>query len=229
MPRVRVSSRGTYTVSTVTTAGFAPLDPRGAVLGDEVFARIGAAILDGTLEPGEHLRDHDLAQRLGVSRTPVREALQRLERTGLVEVAPNRYTRVSIPDAKVLGDTHEFLVHLMGSVSRMVVARASDAELADVIDLMDAVIDASGSDDLLGILETSTQLFERMTYVADNRAVLRVMREGELAIRRSLAGWRPVIACPINRTERYLLLRSALVARDGDEADRALRALHGVA
>src|SRR6478752_2512141 len=75
------------------TVPFSPLDPRGTVLGDEVFARLGEAILDGQLAPGERLRDHELAQRLGVSRTPVREALQRLERTGLVEVSPNRYTR----------------------------------------------------------------------------------------------------------------------------------------
>ena len=68
----------------------APLVPRGTVLGDEVYARLGEAILDGSLAPGERLRDHDLAEWLGVSRTPVREALQRLERVGLVEVSPHR-------------------------------------------------------------------------------------------------------------------------------------------
>lgn len=213
----------------MTSVGFSPLDPRGAVLGDEVYARIGAAILDGTLEPGEHLRDHELAERLGVSRTPVREALQRLERTGLVEVAPNRYTRVSIPDAKALADTHEFLIHLMGAVSRMALTRASDAELAELLELTDRVTEASRSDDLLGILDSSGKLFERMTHIADNAAVLRVMREGELAIRRSLAGWSPLIACPINRTEGYERFRAALEARDAEEADRALRALHGAA
>ena len=77
------------------TKPFGPLEPRGAVLGDEVYALLGEAILDGRLPAGERLRDQELAERLGVSRTPVREALQRLERTGLVEVAPNRYTRVS--------------------------------------------------------------------------------------------------------------------------------------
>ncbi len=68
----------------------------GVSLSDEVYARIGAAILDGTLAPGERLRDVDIATQLGISRTPVREALQRLERFGLVEVAVGRYTRVSV-------------------------------------------------------------------------------------------------------------------------------------
>jgi DNA-binding GntR family transcriptional regulator len=191
-----------------------------------VYARIGEAILDGTLQPGEHLRDHELAARLGVSRTPVREALQRLERSGLVEVAPNRYTRVSVPHAKALTDTHEFLVHMMGNVSRLALGRCSDDELADLVQLMDSVIAASRSDDLLGILDASAAMFERLTYAADNAAILRVMREGELAIRRSLAGWRPVIACPINRSAMYEQFRDAVAARDGDEAERLLRELH---
>lgn len=210
----------------MTIADLAPVDPRGAVLGDEVYARIGEAILDGTLQPGEHLRDHDLAARLGVSRTPVREALQRLERSGLVEVSPNRYTRVSIPDPKALIDTHEFLVHLMGTVSRLALRRCSDAELAQMVELADAVILASRSDDMLGILDTSGVLFERLTYAADNSAILRVMREGELAIRRSLSGWRPTIVCPIDRSDRYERFRDAVATRDCDGAERLLRELH---
>lgn len=215
-----------YTDRTVTIADFAPVDPRGAVLGDEVYARIGEAILDGTLQPGEHLRDHELAARLGVSRTPVREALQRLERAGLVEVAPNRYTRVSIPNPKVLADTHEFLVHLMGNVTRLALPRCTDDELAEVVVLMDAVIDASRADDMSGMLRSSSAVFERLTYIADNAAILRVMREGELAIRRSLAAWRPAISCPIDRSAAFERFRDALAARDGDEAERLLRALH---
>ena len=62
----------------VMTTPFAPLEPTGAVLGDEVYALLGEAILDGRLSAGERLRDQELAERLGVSRTPVREALQRL-------------------------------------------------------------------------------------------------------------------------------------------------------
>ena len=69
-----------------------------SLLRDDVYVRLRDAIVDGTFTPGEQLRDGDLAQWLGVSRTPVREALQRLERAGLVEVSPHRYTRVSHPN-----------------------------------------------------------------------------------------------------------------------------------
>jgi DNA-binding GntR family transcriptional regulator len=206
-----------------------PVDPRGTVLGDEVYAAIGEAILDGRLKPGEHLRDQELARWLGVSRTPVREALQRLERTGLVEVAPNRYTRVTMPDQGLIGETHEFVVLLIGNIVRLAVHRMSDEELEDVLSQLDRVIAASRADDRLGIIDGSARLFETMTVLAQNRPFVRVMREAELVIRRNLSGWHPFIECPVQRTEGYEEFRAALVARDGDRAERALRAQHGLA
>jgi DNA-binding GntR family transcriptional regulator len=65
------------------------------LLRDQAYARLRDAILSGTLEPGEQLRDSELAEWLGLSRTPIREALARLEEYGLVETKPNSYTRVA--------------------------------------------------------------------------------------------------------------------------------------
>lgn len=65
------------------------------LLRDEVEARLRAAIIDGTLAPGEQLRDQEIAAQLGVSRTPVREALLELSRSGLVRTLPGRSTVVA--------------------------------------------------------------------------------------------------------------------------------------
>lgn len=62
---------------------------------EEVGARLREWILSGRLEPEELIRDVEIASRLGVSRTPVREAIVQLEREGLVEVLPGRWTRVA--------------------------------------------------------------------------------------------------------------------------------------
>ncbi len=64
---------------------------------EEAYAALKDWIVDGILKPGEKLRDQDLAEKLGTSRTPVREALRRLEDEGLVETSLNRWTRVSSP------------------------------------------------------------------------------------------------------------------------------------
>jgi DNA-binding GntR family transcriptional regulator len=204
------------------------IEPRGTVLCDEVDSRLGEAILDGRLAPGERLRDQELAEWLGVSRTPVREALQRLARTGLVEVSPNRYTRVSIPDPALLKETHEFAVLMLGNIVRLAVVRSTDHELAALIEQLDDVIAASRADDRLGIIDRSATLFGTLTHSARNRAYVVVMREAEFVIRRNLAGWHPYIECPIRRSEAYEDFRAALLARDADRAERALRAQHGL-
>jgi DNA-binding GntR family transcriptional regulator len=75
---------------------------RRALLRDDVYVRLREAIVDGTLTPGEQLRDQELAAWLGVSRTPVREALMRLGQAGLVHTAPGRSTTVATLDARVI-------------------------------------------------------------------------------------------------------------------------------
>ena len=75
---------------------------RRALLRDDVYTRLRDAIVDGTLTPGERLRDQELAAWLGVSRTPVREALLQLGQAGLVLTAPGRSTTVATLDARTL-------------------------------------------------------------------------------------------------------------------------------
>jgi DNA-binding GntR family transcriptional regulator len=65
------------------------------LLRDTAYAALCDAIVDGTLSPGEALHDDDLCGWLGLSRTPVRDALNRLEQEGLVETAPQRFTQVA--------------------------------------------------------------------------------------------------------------------------------------
>jgi DNA-binding GntR family transcriptional regulator len=71
-----------------------------SLLRDDAFRAIRDAIVDGTLAPGERLNDAELCAWLGVSRTPVREALARLEQAGLVHTKPGRFTVVSPLDVR---------------------------------------------------------------------------------------------------------------------------------
>jgi DNA-binding GntR family transcriptional regulator len=82
------------------------------LLRDVVFEKMLAAIVDGTLEPGERLNDDQLVKWLGVSRTPVREAIAQLHTYGLVEIEANRFTRVSARDDVVYAEATQFLAGL---------------------------------------------------------------------------------------------------------------------
>jgi len=75
-----------------------PHDPERvdrALLRDTAYVKLCEAIVDGTLQPGESLHDTELCAWLGLSRTPVRDALTRLRDEGLVDMAAQRFTRVS--------------------------------------------------------------------------------------------------------------------------------------
>ena len=208
------------------SAPFVPLEPSRAVLGDVVYARLGEAILDGRLAPGERLRDQELAEWLGVSRTPVREALQRLERAGLVEVSPHRYTRVSHPHQQ--SDTVELVAFNMGLAVRMASRRADSDALELALERLDDVIAASRADDPDALAAASHAFFSVVTRASGNFALLQFVREYEFAIRRDMVGWRPFIECPIGRTAAYEEFREAFVSREADRAESLLRGIHGL-
>lgn len=68
----------------------------GSRVVNTVFNEILTAVHEGRLQPGERISDAALAERLGVSRTPIREALQRLREIGIIEASASRFTRVAV-------------------------------------------------------------------------------------------------------------------------------------
>ena len=82
------------------------------LLRDDVYRSIRDAIVRGQLAPGEQLRDQELGAWLQVSRTPVREALQRLAQAGLVVVQPGRMTRVAPEDPDLIVNARQIAAEL---------------------------------------------------------------------------------------------------------------------
>lgn len=104
------------------------LPPR-PLLRDEVFDRLRDAIVDGTLAPDEQLRDTEIALWLGVSRTPVREALLELGRSGLVRSLPGRSTVVAPIDAASVRDAQVVVAAMHGLAVEGAIGRLSAVDL----------------------------------------------------------------------------------------------------
>lgn len=209
-------------------AAFSRIEQRGSTLRDDVYSVIAEAILDGRLEPGLTLKDVELAESLGVSRTPVREALQRLERIGLVEVSANRWTRVSIPDHKLYEDSREFMVYMMGNTLSMALPRCSDEDLDTALGMLDEVIAASDADDHRRLVLANATFFRFLMDAGGNAVMRTVMDEADYAMRRNTVGWQPYGEDPVERRDDYLALRDAVEARDGDAAEALIRQRHRV-
>ncbi|WP_248704434.1 GntR family transcriptional regulator [Curtobacterium sp. MWU13-2055] len=109
------------------------------LLRDVVLEKMLAAIQDGTLQAGERLNDDELVQWLGVSRTPIREAIAKLVDYGLVEMEANRYTRVASPTAKQFDDTIQVLAGVTELAARWAVPKLDDPAATRLVDTLEAL------------------------------------------------------------------------------------------
>lgn len=127
-----------------------PVEAARKTLRERVEEQIREAIFDGTLEPGEVLNDAQLQEWLGVSRQPIREALNDLARVGLVETAPQKYTRVAVPDPKDRTAVLQTLGALLGGVVRITVPALSEQQRSTLLTHLDRLIPLVKTHDALG-------------------------------------------------------------------------------
>jgi DNA-binding GntR family transcriptional regulator len=113
---------------------------------EHVLERIRGAILAGDLAAGETLRQEDLAERLGVSRMPVREAIRRLHSEGLVEVLPSRRVRVAALSRDEIEDIYDMRAVLEPLAVRLAVPRLTKAQLRDAAHALEAADDEDDAD-----------------------------------------------------------------------------------
>ena len=113
---------------------------------DHALDELRAAILSGRLPAGSTLRQEDLAERLGVSRMPVREAIRRLHAEGLVEVLPSRRVRVAPLDRAEIEDVYDMRAALEPLAVRLAVPRLTKAQLRDAAHALEAADDEEDAD-----------------------------------------------------------------------------------
>lgn len=96
---------------------------------DRVVQSLRDRLLDGTLAPGDHVAEAQLAEGLGVSRTPVREAIGRLAAEGLLDLQPNRGARVVIWSPHQLAEVFELRLQLETHAARLAASRINDEQI----------------------------------------------------------------------------------------------------
>jgi DNA-binding GntR family transcriptional regulator len=139
------------------------------------YDRLRRAILDGTLAPGERLRDTELCTWLGLSKTPVREALARLEEDGLVETEPQRYTRVAPLDRAGASDAFELVAAIHSHAARLAVPRMGAADVARARDANRRFAAALASDDVDAAIAADDAFHAVFADASGNREVPRVL------------------------------------------------------
>jgi DNA-binding GntR family transcriptional regulator len=163
------------------------LDPVSRrLLSEEVFHRLRDSIVRGDLAPGEKVKDSELAERLGLSRTPVREALARLVDSGLVEAKPGVYTRITTLNRRDVEKT----LAVLRSLDQLAVETAVPLMTEQDLERMRAANRdferAVAANDTSGALQADDRFHAVAIAAADNPALSRIIEQLHPLIHRIL-------------------------------------------
>jgi len=146
------------------------------VLHHEAALRLRQLIVEGTIAPGAKLNERELAERLQVSRTPLREAIKTLAAEGLVELLPNRgavAVQLSVQD---VADTFEVIAGLEAQSGELAAQRITESELAELRALHDEMLAAHTRRDLSSYYALNAQIHDRINAAARNPVLRQTYR-----------------------------------------------------
>lgn len=187
-----------------------------------VFELLRRDIVFGVLRPLEPIRENELAERLGVSRTPVREALLRLANLGLVEIFPQSGTRVSPIRLEKVRAAQFIREAVEVEVVRRACRTATDAHFAEIRNLIEDQVVAAGRNDLRRLFELDEEFHRSIHKAADLLAVadeLDDLKVHQNRLRYVSVHW-PRSADSIIAEHRLIL--EALRRRDEEQAAAAM-------
>jgi DNA-binding GntR family transcriptional regulator len=141
--------------------------PKGESYSDSLYLAVRSAITSGELAAGTRMRETELAKRYGVSRTPVREALKKLEIDGLVVDLPGRGLTVSKPTLKEILDAYLIREMLEGLAARLATERALETDLLQLEAVMKQIEAAFESGDIEKTIKLGTA-FDTLLFSAAN-------------------------------------------------------------
>ena len=144
-------------------------------LRDVVFNTLRQAILTGELKPGERLMELHLADRLGVSRTPVREAIRRLELEGLVTMIPRRGAEVARITEKSMSDVLEVRRTLDALCAELACDRITEEGLARLRKACDQFEQCVGTKDSRKIAQADVALHDIIVEATGNRRLVQMV------------------------------------------------------
>jgi DNA-binding GntR family transcriptional regulator len=178
---------------------------------DRVYEQLKAMSVSFELKPGERLNEGELAKRLGVSRTPLREALNRLNTEGFLRFTPGKGFFCRELDAHEIFDLYELRKSIEVAAVRLAVKRAKDEDIDALLAFLDATGPEPGERSSIELVELDETFHERLMAMSDNAEMLRVLRNVNARIR--FVRW--IDMDRINRTNTQAEHRAVLHALKG--------------
>lgn len=194
---------------------------RPAPLREGVYETLLELIITRALQPGQHLVESELAGRLGISRQPVREALQRLSTEGWVDLRPAHGAFVHVPTEEEADQLLAVRALLEAESARLAAANATPATVRELRDLCERGTKALAEDDVDEVVAANAELHAAIVELAGNKVLAELAAQVDRRVR-----WyyTPVARQrgPRSWVEHEALI-NALAAGDGERAAQIMR------
>lgn len=189
-------------------------------LSTRVFEELEEGILSGQIPSGENLIELKLSSEMGVSRTPVREAIRMLEQKGLVQIIPNKGAVVLGISEKDLQDIYTIRMYIEGLASRWAAEKITDEqmqELTEIVDLQEFynIKQANGK-----INDLDSRFHEKIYEFSGSRTLQHTLGD----LHHMIQQYRKLSFSALGRAEKAILehrkILEAISRHNGDEAER---------
>jgi DNA-binding GntR family transcriptional regulator len=199
-----------------------PVTP-GVTLAESLRGKLEEAIAAGRFEPGSRLDEQEIAQRFGVSRTPVREAFRLMAANNLVELRGRQGATVRAIKAPALVEMFQVMAELEGLCARLAARRVSHAWGAEITNIHQRLVVIGGGGDIDAFYDIN-QEFHEAIYEASRNAFLaeqtRKLRNQVAAYRRRVTRMPNRIADTVREHEAIM---QAILAHDAERAHSTMR------
>jgi DNA-binding GntR family transcriptional regulator len=197
----------------------------GPTLADQAYRALREEIISGKLKPGERLTERHLATRLGVSPTPIREALQRLEHEHLIQRTDTRRILVAEPSVHRLYELTVIEAGLRGVSARLAAENASERELAAIEATYAGFTDTMTPEEALA---EARKLHELIDHASHNETLIAMIATATAFDWQFRLGTIPEVFGEGRKTARarhreHGKIVTALMARDGQAAEKRMR------
>ncbi|TVR10982.1 MAG: GntR family transcriptional regulator [Salinarimonadaceae bacterium] len=193
------------------------------LLHEKVAARLRSMIIDEVLPPLMRVPEKELCQQLGISRTPLREALKILASEGLVELTPNRGATITDPTPELLAEKFEAVSALEGLAARLVCKRAKKSQIDKLKSKNDEMIKFFNENDVPRYFRCNIEFHQLLVSFCGNPTVIEM--HGKTLMHLVRARFRSKLAAQLKRNyiDEHIELMEAILSRDPDEAERLAR------
>lgn len=192
-------------------------------LRDVIFDTLREAIIVGELKPGQRLMEVQLAEKMGVSRTPVREAIRKLELEGLVEMLPRKGAHVAELSVKDIMDVLEVRATLDGLATSLSATRITDDEKKELRHLLDQFINYVEKENLQGSIKKDVEFHDVIYRSSRNDKLIQISNNLREQIQRFRIVYIKDYSSSRELIREHTEIYEAIIARNPETAMEAAR------